>query len=165
MADLAAGIFDGGAGAEAIVTNWTASTAIEIGAPVIQTAIGTGEIFPRVTTATDGTLLTWIGVCVGGDANGIWVDGTTTNDGSAAAAAGETVKVCTKGRCKIRVDGSTGGANSNIALGDALSGGAANVAQRAQTGDFILGRALQASTASTDAILMEVTMEGLDATT
>ena len=90
------------------------------------------------------------------------MDGTTTNDGSAASAAGEAVKVCVKGRCKVRVDGSTGGANSNIAIGDPLScGGTDGVAQRAVSGDFVFGRALQTSTASTDAILCDVTLEGI----
>ena len=165
MADLAAGVFDGAAGAEAIVVNYIADEAIEIGAPVIWVAAGTGEIFPRVEPSTDGTL-TVAGVCVGGDSNGIWVDGTVANDGDAATNAGDSVKVCTKGRCKVRVNGSSGGANSNIAIGDALAIGAADeIAQRAQTSDFIFGRALQVSTGASDAILCEVPMEGLDATT
>lgn len=161
MTDKALGIFDGAAGAEALVVNYIADEAIEIGAPVIPVAAGTGEIYPRVEPTTDGTLAI-VGVVVGGDNNGIWVDGTTANDGEAASAAGESVKVCTKGRCKVRVDGSTGGANSNIAIGDPLScSGNDEVAQRAVSGDFVFGRALQTSTAFTDAILCEVTLEGI----
>jgi hypothetical protein len=158
MTDKYTGLYDG-ALPEAIVINAIADEAIEIGSPVIAVAAGTGELEARVEPTTDGTL--WIrGVVVGGDANGIWVDGTTTNDGSAASAAGQAVKVCTRGRCKVRVDGSTGGANSNIAIGDPLSaGGTDGVAQRAQTSDTIFARALQTSTGSTDAILCEVTLE------
>lgn len=161
MTDKYAGIFDGAADPSAMVINAIADEAIEIGAPVIAVAAGTGEINPRVEPTTDGTLYV-SGVVVGGDANGIWVDGTVANDGNAADAAGESVKVCTRGRCKVRVDGSTGGANSNIAIGDPLScGGSDEVAQRAVASDFVFGRALQTSTASTDAILCEVTLEGI----
>lgn len=161
MTDKYAGIFDGAADPSAMVINAIADEAIEIGAPVIAVAAGTGEINPRVEPTTDGTLYV-AGVVVGGDANGIWVDGTVANDGNAADAAGESVKVCTRGRCKVRVDGSTGGANSNIAIGDPLScGGSDEVAQRAVASDFVFGRALQTSTASTDAILCEVTLEGI----
>jgi len=161
MTDNYTGLFDGAADSGAIVINAIADEAIEIGAPVIVVAAGTGELDPRVEPTTDGTLYV-AGVVVGGDANGIWSDGTVTNDGNAADAAGESVKVCTHGRCKVRVDGSTGGANSNIALGDPLScGGSDEVAQRAVAADFVFGRALQTSTASTDAILCEVTLEGV----
>jgi|LWDU01.1.fsa_nt_gi hypothetical protein len=161
MTDNYAGLFDGAADATALVINAIADEAIEIGSPVIGVAAGTGEINPRVEPTTDGTLYV-AGVVVGGDANGIWVDGTTANDGNAADAAGESVKVCTHGRCKVRVDGSTGGANSNIAIGDPLScAGTDEIAQRAVSGDFVFGRALQTSTASTDAILCEVTLEGI----
>lgn len=160
MTDKYAGIFDGATDAAALVINLIADEAIEIGAPVIQVAAATGEINPRVEPTTDGTLFV-AGVVVGGDANGIWVDGTTANDGNAADAAGDSVKVCTTGRCKVRVDGSTGGANSNIAIGDPLSCGADEIAQRAVASDFVFARALQTSTASTDAILCEVTLEGI----
>ena len=160
MTDKYAGIFDGAADSAASVINAIADEAIEIGAPVIAVAAATGEVNPRVEPTTDGTLFV-AGVVVGGDANGIWVDGTTANDGNAADAAGESVKVCTTGRCKVRVDGSTGGANSNIAIGDPLSCGIDEIAQRAVASDFVFGRALQTSTASTDAILCEVTLEGI----
>ncbi len=160
MTDKYQGLFDGAADSAASVINAIADEAIEIGAPVIAVAAATGEVNPRVEPTTDGTLFV-AGVVVGGDANGIWVDGTTANDGNAADAAGESVKVCTTGRCKVRVDGSTGGANSNIAIGDPLSCGIDEIAQRAVASDFVFARALQVSTASTDAILCEVTLEGL----
>ena len=161
MADLYPGLYDGASRPDATVTNLIADEAILIGSPVIPVAPGTGELDVRVEPTTDGTLAVE-GVVVGGDNNGIWVDGTTTNDGNAAAAAGESVKVVTRGRCKVRVDGSTGGASSNIAIGDPLScAGTDGIAQRAVTGDYVFGRAKQASTAATDAILCEVTLEGI----
>jgi len=160
MTDKYAGIFDGAADSAASVINAIADEAIVIGAPVIAVAAATGEVSPRVEPTTDGTLFI-AGVVVGGDSNGIWVDGTIANDGNAADAAGESVKVCTTGRCKVRVDGSTGGANSNIAIGDPLSCGIDEIAQRAVASDFVFARALQTSTASTDAILCEVTLEGI----
>ena len=165
MADLYPGIANGPIDDAAITINYIADEAIEIGEPVIYVAAGTGEILPRVEPSTDGTL-TVAGVVVGGDAEGIWDDGTVANDGNAADAAGENVRVCTNGRCKVRVNGSSGGANSNIAIGDALSIGAADeIAQRAVTSDFVFGRALQVSTAASDAIACYVTLEGLDALT
>lgn len=160
MTDNYSGLYDGAADAAALEINAIADEAIEIGSPVIPVAAATGEKDPRVEPTADGTLFI-AGVVTGGDANGIWVDGTTTNDGSAATAAGETVKVCTTGRCKVRVDGSTGGANSNIVIGDPLSASIDGVAQRAVASDFVFARALQASTAVQDAILCEVTLEGI----
>ena len=160
MADNYPGLFDGGAGGESVIVNFIADEAIEIGGPVITVAAGTGELQARVEPSTDGAIYC-IGVAVGGDANGIFVDGTTANDGNAAAAAGETVKVCTYGRCKVRVDGSTGGANSNIVVGDPLSIGALDeVAQKTQAVDYCFGRALQATSALQDVILCFVTNEG-----
>ncbi len=160
MTDKYQGLFDGAADSAASVINAIADEAIVIGAPVVAVAPPTGEINPRVEPTTEDDLFI-AGVVVGGDANGIWVDGTTANDGEAASAAGESVKVCTTGRCKVRVDGSTGGANSNIAIGDPLSAGIDEIAQRAVASDFVFARALQTSTASTDAILCEVTLEGI----
>lgn len=161
MTDKYAGLYDGAADPAALVVNAIADEAIYIGTPVIPVAAGTGEISPRVEPTTDGTLAI-AGVVVGGENNGIWVDGTITNDGKAADAAGDAVKVVTRGRCKVRVDGSTGGANSNIAIGDPLScSGTDGIAQRAVASDFVFGRALQTSTAYTDAILCEVTLEGV----
>jgi hypothetical protein len=161
MTDKYPGLFDGAVDSAASVINAIADEAIEIGSPVISVAAATGELNPRVEpTATNGHVT---GVVVGGDANGIWVDGTTTNDGSAASAAGESVKVCTNGRCKVRVDGSTGGVNSNIAIGDPLCAGDVDgVAKLCVTaGDIVFARALQTSAAVQDAILCEVSFEGI----
>jgi hypothetical protein len=59
------------------------------------------------------------------------------------------VKVCIFGRCKVRVNGSTGaialGANLTI---DAVDG----IAEVAAASDIVFGRALQASTGASDFI-------------
>jgi len=156
MADKAAGIFDGGAGAEAIEINAIANEALKIGSPVALLAAASGEIFARVAHPAAKTNVI-IGVVTGGDNNGIWVDGTTTNDGNAAAAAGEVVKVCIFGRCKVRVDGNV----SNIAVGEQLSFDADGFARETEATSFTFGVAQQASTADGDAILCYVQPTGI----
>lgn len=160
MADRYPGLANGPVGDDAITVNYTASAALLIGAPVVGATTGTGELLPRLATDTTGTAFV-IGVTVSGVADGVWVDGLTANDGQVASAAGDSVRVCTFGRCKVRVDGSTGGANSNIAVGDPLSCGAASIAQRAVASDYVFARALQTSSVSTDAIACCVTLEGI----
>jgi len=157
MADLIGGIFDGAAGAEALVVNAIANEAIKIGSPVVYVAPASGEIFPRVAhpaAATDEI----IGVVVGGDNNGIWVDGTVVNDGEAAAAAGEVVKVCIFGRCKVRVkaDGVNivAGANPLTYLSD-------GIADSALVTDYTFGVALTTTSGVEDAILCLVNPTGV----
>jgi len=160
MADLYPGLFDGAAGAEAVVVNYTASEAIEIGAPVVAAAAGTGELQARVQPSIIGEDYC-IGVVVGGDAEGIWVDGTVANDGEAAAAAGDVVKVCILGRCKLRVNASTGGANSAMAVGDPIAIGVADeIAHKQQADEYVFARALQVATGASDAILVNIVHEG-----
>lgn len=157
MADLIGGIFDGAAGAEALVVNAIANEAIKIGSPVVYVAPASGEIFPRVAhpaAATDEI----IGVVVGGDNNGIWVDGTTTNDGDAAAAAGEVVKVCIFGRCKVRVKAD---ATNTVAGATPLTYQADGFADAALVTDYTFGVALTAATGAADAILCLVNPTGV----
>jgi len=157
MADLIGGIFDGAAGAEAIVVNAIANEALAIGSPVVYVVAAAGEIFPRVAHpagATDEI----IGVVVGGDNNGIWVDGTLTNDGDAAAAAGEVVKVCIFGRCKVRVKADV----TNLVAGETpltyLSDG---IADAAIATDYTFGLALTTTTGAEDAVLCLVQPTGV----
>lgn len=156
MADLYTGLFDG-ALPEASVVNMIADEAIPVFSPVIYVAAGTGERSPRVEpNNTQGARAA--GVAVGGDANGIPVDGTIANDGNAAAAAGDTVKVCTRGRCKVRVNGSTGAISVGSKLTiDAVDG----FAEVAAAGDEVFATALQASSGAADLILCEVNIEGI----
>lgn len=156
MADKLLGVFDGAAGAEALVINAIANEAIKIGSPVTIIAAASGEKLPRVAhpaAKTDAI----IGVVVGGDNNGIFVDGTTTNDGDAAAAAGEVVKVCIFGRCKVRVDGAV----SAIVLGDGLSFDADAFARKEEATSFTFGIAGDASTFDGDAIICFVMPTGV----
>ncbi len=157
MADKALGIFDGAAGAEALVINAIADEALKIGSPVTIIAAGSGEKLPRVAhpaAKTDAI----IGVVVGGDNNGIFVDGTTTNDGDAAAAAGETVRVCIYGRCKVRVDGAGTAVAAGVSL---LAYDADGVAEVAVATEYVFGVAAQDATGTTDAIICMVSPQGV----
>ncbi len=142
MTDLYPGVFDGPVGAEAIVINCIADESITIGSPVIIVAGGTAELGPRVEpNATQGAPA--FGVCVGGDANGTYGGSSE----AAASAAGEAVKVCVFGRCKVRVNGSTAAilVGSNLTI-DAVDG----IAELAAAADEVFGRALIASTGASD---------------
>jgi len=156
MADKALGLFDGEAGAEAIVINAIANEALKIGSIVSLLAAATGEIMPRVAHPALSTS-TAIGVVTGGDNNGIYVDGLLANDGDAAAAAGEVVRVCIFGRCKIRVDGNAGA----IVVGNGLAFDADGVADLAVVTDYTVPLAGQGSTVATDAILCFVNPTGI----
>ena len=153
MTDLYPGIFDGAVDESAVVINAIADEAITIGSPVILVAAGTGEQAPRVEpNDTQGAYC--FGVCVGGQANGTYGGSSET----AASAAGEAVKVCISGRCKVRVNGSTGAISigSKLTL-DAVDG----IAEVAAASDEVFARALQASTGASDFILCNVDQEGI----
>jgi len=157
MADKAAGIFDGGAGAEAIEINLIANEAMKIGSPCQLFDAASGEIMPRAGHPTSN-LVPVVGVVTGGDNNGIWVDGTTTNDGNAAAAAGEVVKVCILGRCKVRVDGDTAGAVvAGVSRLAYVSDGLADVALATEEAFAVAG---QDSAGASDAIICFVNDAG-----
>lgn len=138
---------------DAVTRNAIADEAIAIYSPVIRVTAGTGELEDRVEpNNTQGA------VCAG-----IVVDGSNRgyaggSDENAASAAGEAVEVCTHGRCKVRVNGSTGA----IAVNDPLTIDAADgFAEKAAAGDFVIGYAKQASTGASDYIICDVTLEGV----
>ncbi len=159
MVDKAAGIFDGGAGAEAIEINLIANEAMKIGSPCQLFDAGTGEIMPRAGHPTSNVVPV-VGVVTGGDNNGIWVDGVLATDGLAAAAAGEVVKVCIFGRCKVRVDGDTGAAVvAGVSRLAYVSDGLADVALVAENAFAVAG---QDSAGAADAIICFVNDTGLD---
>lgn len=148
------GTVDGGV-AGSIVIEAIADEAVDIGAPVILVAAGTGERLPRVEpNNTQGAHA--FGVVVAGVKDGTF----SGSDQSAADAAGEAVSVCVLGRCKVNVDGSVGG---NIAVGSklTLSDTADGLAEVAAASDEVFGRALQASTANGDTIVCFVNSEGV----
>jgi len=152
MTDLYPGLFDGAIDERAYVINAIADEQITIGSPVILVAPGAGELLPRVEPiAVQGSRI--YGVCVGGDLNG-----TYGGASEIAAEAGDAVKICVNGRCKVRVDGVI----SAIAIGDPLTAsGTDGVAEEAVAADFTFATAQQPSTASTDFIACFVDQEGI----
>lgn len=152
MTDKYPGLYRGAfPGAQTI--NAIADEAIAVYSPVIFVAAGTGEYSPRVEP-NDTQGANAAGVVVDGDNRGI----AGGSDENSASAAGETVVVCTGGRCKVRVNGST----AAIAVGDALTlDDADGYAEKAGASDNVFGRAKQASTAFGDYIECEVTLEGV----
>lgn len=155
MTDKHLGLFDGGAGAESIVISAIANEAIKIGSIVSWVAAGTGERFPRVEHPSAATV-PMCGVVVGGSANGIWVDGVLANDGNAAAAAGDAVKVCVFGRCKVRVEGTT-----DVLISDPLTYATDGVADTAVATNYVIARAMESGTDPNTAILCFVNAEGI----
>ncbi len=153
MTDLYPGIYDGAVDEAATVINAIADESITIGSPVIYVAAATGELAPRVEpNATQGARA--YGVCVGGQDNGTYGGSSEV----AASAAGEAVKICISGRCKVRVNGST----SAISIGSKLTIDAVDgIAEIASSADEVFGRALQASTGASDFILCMVDGEGI----
>lgn len=151
MTDLYPGLFDGAVDERAYVVNAIADEQITIGSPVILVAPGTGEQLPRVEPTDVAITEVIYGVCVGGDANG-----TYGGSSEVAGEAGDSVKICVNGRCKVRVDG-TGTA---VAIGDPLSATTTDgVAVVAVATAHIFARAQQASS-GTDFIVCFVDQEG-----
>ena len=151
MTDLYTGLFDGAVDERAYVINATADEQITIGSPVTIVAPGTGEVLPRVEPIDSITAYIH-GVVVGGDLNGTY-GGTS----EIVAEAGDTVKVCVNGRCKVRVDGS----GTPILIGSPLSAHTVDgVAVIGVATAHIFARAEQASS-STDFIVCFVDQEGI----
>ena len=124
-----------------------ASGAIALGAPVIiAAAIGTDGLITFSTTTTLGDPATY-GVYVG-KPGGV----------AAAAADGDKILVCKRGRAKVKVDGSgTAIAAGNWLEADTTAGQAVKVtAPAAGVQKVVLCQALQASTAAGDFILTDV---------
>ncbi len=86
-----------------------------MGDGVILSTTPATELLPRATANASGNEQLY-GVAVGGDADGIYGDGTVgtaTSGTTAANVAGEAIVVVTQGRCPARVTGT-------VAIGDAL---------------------------------------------
>lgn len=146
------------------MVNFIANAAIPIGSPVKWVSpIVTGEVQPRVTPSTASTDIS-AGIAVDGDYRGTYggVDTSVTpNPSNVANAAGQGVSVVQAGRVKVVVDGST----ASIAISDALAPSTlgSGFLKKATTGDYIVCRAMQASTAYGDIILADVRLEGTSA--
>ena len=155
MTDNYTGLFDGPINEAAITVNAIANEAIKIGSIVKWIVAPAGERLPRVGHPAAATEV-MAGVVVGGENNGIWVDGTTANDGDAAAAAGERVRVCIHGFCKVRVEGT-----ADVLFDAPLTYASDGVADTAVATNYILGRALQVGADPNTAIAMFVNHEGI----
>lgn len=143
-------------GSESTVTNKIAAAAINIGIIVGNSAAGSGEYDQRVNTTTT-TNATLVGVVVGGDARGTYSGNPTSQ---ATSAAGQGAQVCIYGRCIVAVNGSA----ATINIGDPIATDPNNAGygiKGTALTNFIIGRALQSSTAFGDYILVDVTREGM----
>ncbi len=148
------------------VINVIANEAIEMGSVVtLVTPIVSTELLPRVEEG-DAAADVGYGIAVGGDTDGIYsTTGAASGDDStrATASAGQGVVVVTQGRCPARVDGNTAGP---ILVGSKLSisGTVVGTLELANAAtDFIIARALQIPTGTTDIIAVDVQREGLNA--
>ncbi len=130
-------VVEGPIGADGDVVSMVAAGAIDIWAPVILVAPGTGEDLPRVDTVN----------AITGKVFGVAV-GPVRVSGKAADAAGDKVNVCFKGWCKCKVDGNA----ANIAVGDYLISHATGVAQKAAATGFPFASAGHTSTVDLDII-------------
>jgi len=118
MSESLTHIVEGAIGKEGVLIDCVAGGAIDLWAPVILAAAGTGEDLPRVTTTTTANDPKVFGVAV-----------SKKDSGKAADAAGEIIKVCIWGRTKVKVDGTV-----NIAIGDCLV--TTTTAGKAGKGDY-----------------------------
>jgi len=93
VGELLPKIFEGPVGPEAVVIDCIAAGAIDLWAPVIVVAPGSGEDLARVNTTASANSTAVVGVVVG----------PIKASGKAADAAGDKVNVCVFGRCKVKV--------------------------------------------------------------
>lgn len=166
---LATGPFDHEASS---VINVISNTPIDMGSVVdlVTTPLPEGELLPRVKESTvEGSSLSY-GIAVGGDADGIYGDGSQSTDDTTRATngAGQGVKICTRGRCLARVTGSNAAnVGVTIKIGDPLTskGAVQNVFGElfiaTLSTETVIARALQGVTAGNQNIsLVEVNKEG-----
>jgi hypothetical protein len=131
-------------------------TDMEMGAPVKGdlTVVST-ELLPRADkTDTAGEIV--YGIITGGDNDGIYGDGGASpadNTTKASLTVGESINVCTQGRCLARIAEVT-------TVGAPLASNGVDALVLADTvGDMIIARALQVGAAG-DIIAVDVQREG-----
>ena len=145
------------------VINQIANGAIDMGSVVaVTTTINSSETLPRVEQiTTQGSGLVY-GITVGGDADGIYGDGSASTDDSTRAATGalQGVVVVTQGRCLARVSGDGAGV---VIIGSALTQSAtAGVLELAGASDVVIAFALNDVGASDiDMIAVDVQRVGV----
>lgn len=143
------------------VVNVIADETIDMGSVVSlvsPAAFPSNEILPRVRqTQSVGTFLVY-GIAVGGDRDGIYGDGSASadeDDRFVAAKQGESVIICTNGRCLARVKGPT---NIGGNMGGSDTDG---VLQTAAVGQHAIVTTLNSiSSGDTDMILVDVHVIG-----
>ena len=115
MANNYPGLFIGTIGFRSnSVVNVIADAPLLMGSAVELAAPASNELLPRVVPMDKTGALVY-GIVVGGDNDGIYGDDTTPIlvINRAAVRAGQTVAICTQGRCIARVNGA-------VDVGDAL---------------------------------------------
>jgi len=156
-------ILSSGALAHSAIENMICDEAIDMGDAVslVLTPILSDEIQPRVIRAIG--FVNVYGIAVGGDADGIYGDGSasTSDVTRATTAAGQTVRIITRGRCPARVNGVTSLA---VSIGDRLvASGIPGVFQKTPAAiRFVAAIALNnVAVGDTDMIVVEMVKEGL----
>jgi len=120
-----------------------------------------GDLLPRVgkvnSFATEG-----YGIVVGGDFEGIYSDGVINLDSNSLALGlvvaffGDSVRVCTQGRCLALVDGFGTG---SINVGDALTTAVAGLV-KASDGNIVIANALQPASKANSIIAVDIKRQG-----
>ena len=137
VGELLPKIFEGPVGPEAVVIDCIAAGAIDLWAPVIIVAPGTGEDLARVNTTTTANNILCIGIVVG----------PIKASGKAADAAGDKVNVCVFGRCKVKVAAALA---VGALIATSTTAGSAGAATPAIGG--VIGKLLAASGAANDIV-------------
>ena len=127
---------------------------------ITHSSLISGEVLPRVNHTTTSGAQEAYGIAVGGDADGIYGDGSSASDDTtkATTGAGQGVVVVTQGRCLARVSGAIG----DIDIGDKLATSVIQgVLVLAIAGDYVIATALHGvANADTDMIAVDVQREG-----
>ncbi len=137
------------------VVNVIANESIDMGATVVLIAAPSTELLARVENA-DAVTEFGYGICVGGDIDGIFGDGSASSDDlTRAGVAGDGVEVVTQGRCPAKVTG-------DVVEGAKLAPSATGTLQAAVATQTVVAIALQDSGGVGDHIIaVDVQRQGL----
>lgn len=138
--------------------NVTAKGKIDMGSAVflVDETIPSSAIFPRVEQSiiSSGSNQVY-GIAVGGDTDGIYGDGSASadeDDRFVAAQDGESVVVCTQGRCLAKINSPTG-----AGIGGDLIAHSDGTLRAAITGSFIIAKSLFTTASNAeDMILVDI---------
>lgn len=138
------------------VINSIANEAIDMGAVVVLIDAPATELLARVENG-DAITEQGYGIAVGGDADGIYGDGSASSDDTtrAATAAAQAVVIVTQGRCPAKVTG-------DIPVGTRLGVSATGTLQLAIATQQVIAIALQDTLGVGDHIIaVDVQREGI----